>query len=629
MTKQEHPADLSAEVQRYLGQYRAEYLQEKVFELFLKPAYWDRLSDSRPCLIVGGRGTGKTTTLKQLAYEGQYRSHGLDMKAWKTLGLYWRVETNVTSAFQGARLSDEDWVRIFSHFVNLHFVELLVTFVDWRRKTTGIETRLDPNYLRQTCIALSIKETTDFDIFSKLINDELLHFEASINGFYDSSVKMNSSMLGRPVSKMVAAVLADETLDASAITFCIDEYENLFPYQQKVLNTLIKHVGDAGYTFKIGMRQNGLHERSTLSPSEYLVEPADFVRINIEDEIKKSGFNHFAALVCNERLAKIAAATDTKPILIDALLPSLSSNSEALLLGADRIRSGVRDRLAEENAPPHLMQAFDSMNAYEVSFVEYWSKSQGMSESEVLLESVSKPSEWKTRIGNHGYAMLFSIRSGRRGISKYYSGLSTFVLLADGNIRFLLYLVTEALLRHINDGGVLSSPVSAENQTLAAEAVGERIVLELAGLDRRGTQLTRLVLGLGRVFGVMARQPFGHAPEISQFRIDDQNENAEVIELLQAGVMHNALVGFTGDKMAGNSAETKALDYQMHPIFAPFFVYSPRRKRRMILASNEFLGLASTESSKYIRALLKKTSRNVDVEIPTQLSLFSEYFDGK
>ena len=619
-------ANLSAEVQRHLGQYRAEYLRDGVFESFLQPSYWDRLLDSRPSLIIGGRGTGKTSTLKQLAYEGQYQSHGADMENWNALGLYWRIQTNLTAAFQGERISSQDWVRIFSHYVNLHFVGMLSSFVTWRETTLGIQTALDSEQLRRTCIALSMPEAGSFEEFSIQISDELIRFEAAINGPGERLTAGTLSMLGRPISTMVAAVLADKTLASPTITFCLDEYENFEPYQQRVINTLVKHVGDAHYTFKIGMRKNGLHDRATLSMSEYLTEPADFVSIDIEEEIKRGGFSDFAASICNERMRRIDGTDESTPT-IKELLPELSVASELALLGAEGVRSDLRLRLLDEKVSNSLLMHFDQMSDTDACFVDFWSKAQTETPGTVLAQAASRPTEWKTRVGNHGYAMLFSLRSGKRGISKYYCGWNTFVQLADGNIRFLLFLVTESLIRHIGEGKRLIMPVSAETQTHAAQAVGERIVLELAGLDKRGTQLTRLVLGLGRVFGIMARDPFGHTPEITQFRIDQKSDN-DVRELLLAGVMHSALIRFSGDKMASGSAETKDFDYQMHPIYAPFFVYSHRSKRRMTLSVGDFLGLAGPESHTYIKSLLNKTHRQYDPEVPEQMALFSEYYNG-
>ena len=58
--------------------YRAEYLKEAVYELFARPAYFPELETPRPCVLIGGRGTGKTTVLKCLSYDGKYALEARD-----------------------------------------------------------------------------------------------------------------------------------------------------------------------------------------------------------------------------------------------------------------------------------------------------------------------------------------------------------------------------------------------------------------------------------------------------------------------------------------------------------------------------------------------------------------------
>ena len=57
-----------------------------------------------------------------------------------------------------------------------------------------------------------------------------------------------------------------------------------------------------------------------------------------------------------------------------------------------------------------------------------------------------------------------------------------------------------------------------------------------------------------------------------------------------AAVMHLALVRSSGTKLSEQAA-TQEYDYWLHPIFAPFFIYSYRRKRKMQLDMNLLEGL--------------------------------------
>lgn len=61
------------------GSYRAEWLKDDIFKLFAEPSYFTALQDNRPCVLEGGRGTGKTTVLRGLSYQGQYELHQNDI----------------------------------------------------------------------------------------------------------------------------------------------------------------------------------------------------------------------------------------------------------------------------------------------------------------------------------------------------------------------------------------------------------------------------------------------------------------------------------------------------------------------------------------------------------------------
>ena len=86
------------------GSYKAEWLKEQMFDLFTEPAYFPELVTQRPCMLIGGRGTGKTTVLRSLSYEGQFALKGHvehDIPTWPYYGFYYRVNTNRVTAFRG------------------------------------------------------------------------------------------------------------------------------------------------------------------------------------------------------------------------------------------------------------------------------------------------------------------------------------------------------------------------------------------------------------------------------------------------------------------------------------------------------------------------------------------------
>src|SRR5690349_6882263 len=88
---------LEEQLSQLFGSYKAEWLKEHMFELFTEPSYFPELTTSRPCMLLGGRGTGKTTVLRSLSYEGQFALKGRNpshIAGWSFFGVYHRVNTN-------------------------------------------------------------------------------------------------------------------------------------------------------------------------------------------------------------------------------------------------------------------------------------------------------------------------------------------------------------------------------------------------------------------------------------------------------------------------------------------------------------------------------------------------------
>ena len=147
---------------------------------------------------------------------------------------------------------------------------------------------------------------------------------------------------------------------------------------------------------------------------------------------------------------------------------------------------------------------------------------------------------------------------------------------------------------------------------------------ELEGVDVNGALLTKLVLGLGRVFQIMAREPSDHTPEVTQFDLSpDQPLSAEVIELLRTGVMHLALVRYSSTKLAGQGFGD--YDYALHPIYAAFFEYSYRKKRKMRLHGERLVELTQSPSAA-IASILQDQNREVRYDFPEQLKLFEDFY---
>jgi hypothetical protein len=606
--------------------YRAEALKDRLFDLFTEPSYFPELETSQACMLVGGRGTGKTTVLRALSYEGQYALRGRDKKAittWPYYGLFYRVNTNRVTAFQGEELSKAEWILLFAHYFNMVMCDLALKFMEWFQLHEPDAQKLSERSCRKVAASLHLPDVTTPHELSDCLEIQRIRFEAYINNVVDGPRPL-LSMQSAPIDTLFEAMKDLPQFRGKNFFFLIDEYENFQPYQQRVVNTLIKHAGEL-YTFKIGVKELGLKRRATLNEAEQLYSPADYSEINIAEKLKGEFFKRFALTVCNERLSQITV--NGAEIIRDfrVALPGLPEDDEAIMLGVSKKVAAMKRDLRRRVTPEELA-VVDEMPPLQAYLIYFWAKGSGRPIDVELRDFLSNRGEWETRYGNYKHALLFTLKRRKPGLRKYYAGWDVFTQLTGNNIRYILELAVQSLLLHLQRGASLSEPVPPEVQTEAAQAIGKKNLLQLEGLSVHGAYLTKLILGLGRIFETMAADAFGHSPEVTQFYLSDTTIPSEVKQLLESAVMHSALLRSPGNKLTASN-DTREFDYSVHPIFSAFFVFSYRRKRKMALTSDDLLGLVKSHR-KTIKDVLARTQRDDSLPLPDQLKLFGMYYHG-
>jgi len=608
------------------GSYRAEWLKGKIYDFFTEPSYFTALKDNRPCVLQGGRGTGKTTVLKGLSYQGQYALHDSNINRFddsEFIGIYYRINTNHVRAFVGGGIDTEKWQKIFGHYFNLIICREILNFIEWHKGQSSNDKILSPHVCKLISKSLLIREEcNNFQQLLELIETNMYEFQAKINNIAECS-SIELSMSGDPIKIVTEHAVDLDQFNNKMFYILIDEYENLENNQQQLINTLIKHNTEF-YTFKIGVRELGWRIKHTLNKNELLHDPADYVLINIEQKLtEESDFSDFAMKVCQPRIQKLIDEESTKFTIEESLL-SLPYEEEAIKLKVketDLYNEYLK--LSEEE----ILEIKDLPSLY-IYFIFYWASIHFVNRKDIVLDYSKNKKKWNIRYNSYKYEMLFKIRKGRGmvGIQKYYSGWNTYIKLANGNIRYLMELVYRAYEKHISAGSDLQNPVSFEDQTIAAQDIGLKNLMELEGLWKNGAQLTKLLLGFGRIFNVLACEQVKSRPELVQFSISGST-SSECDEILNAAVMNLALIRMPGNKLSDQNT-TRDYIYAIHPIFAPYFVFSYRRKRNMNITDSELLGVIN-DPKKYIKSILAKSNiKESEInELPSQLLLFEEYYN--
>jgi len=612
---------LQEQLSNLFGSYKAEWLKEDIFNLFAEPSYLPELTTLRPCILVGGRGTGKTTVLRGLSYQGQFALLGNNKESiqdWSYIGLYHRVNTNRVSAFKGPEINEQNWIKLFSHYFNILACELMTDFLKWYLDMFPDSPNLATYDIKAITNSLNIETAKDTEELRKNLQLAKIQFEAHVNSIGDG-IPSKLSMPGAPIEIMASSILKLKQFSNKKFYILLDEYENLENYQQQIVNTLIKHTTES-HTFKIGVREIGWRVKTTMNPKEVLNSPADYVMINIAEKLQGGNFEDFARTVCNRRLEKLNIGINGSFDVKDTLV-GLSDLEEADMLGLAVKTKRIKTKLQQE-----LGICLTEYNELQIYFLAMWAKNQDISLKEAYMDSIKDKHKWEERYQNYKHALLYTIRQKKTGINKYYAGWDTFVKLAGDNIRYLMELVEQSFLANLLVGNEITTAISPKIQTEVAKKVARKNLFELEGLSTDGARIIKLIFGLGRIFETLAKSYFKHAPELNQFNVTDSSEESTgtVEELLKSSVMNLAILRSVGSKLNTPKETRGEFDYMIHPIFAPFFGYSYRKKRKISLTTDEIIQLIHNHR-KTIDTILKRYK--VEAQINSQELLFN--FEGQ
>lgn len=272
----------------------------------------DLVSSVTPIIIEGARGSGKTMILKHLSFFCQKETFSpnkiLDSIARAGyLGVYFRYSADYNTLF------------------------------DSLNRDTQYREALFDNYF-QLCISLEIARvlcSLDEEISSKdkenlysslanILDEKNINGSTSFAGWIERSIRMQDDIIRKSqyteyyelknvVPKTflfdVIALIQKSIPQLSHTMFIItiDEYENVGDYQ-RVINTYIKQMeGKGNYTFRIGVRPEGIRDYVTNISDEFLQEGRDYIRkqLIITSDDRTANYRNFVKNVIDKRLSMV------------------------------------------------------------------------------------------------------------------------------------------------------------------------------------------------------------------------------------------------------------------------------------------------------------------------------------
>ena len=119
------------------SEYREEQVKVNVFDYFVTPSFFDQFYDTKPLLIYGSRGSGKTTLFKALTLSEAKDAEGY-LNENNYIGIYYRIDLNIMASFCGSGLDETQWSKLFSHYficsINYELIRQIIDIKDALRK---------------------------------------------------------------------------------------------------------------------------------------------------------------------------------------------------------------------------------------------------------------------------------------------------------------------------------------------------------------------------------------------------------------------------------------------------------------------------------------------------------------
>jgi len=657
----------SIDLRNALSKNRAEELGEDVWLHFVIPPFFEQLglkTARKSQVIIGGRGCGKTMLLRYLSHHSVFSPKRVEIpeKDLEHIGLYWRADTQFTSVMNKRGLETDVWQSAFAHMaavvLGIEVLDSLYTIANSKSLSLNASHLRQLNFKRIKAFAPFLPD----DIFElKACLEEMFwKFETWVNNIRSS--EQISFLPGIPFVKALIEEIQRQIPNLKSSTFFVymDEYENLCEYQQRLVNTWLKH-SQSPLIFNLAMKRNAFETKETTG-LESISHIHDYRQHDLDDYFTEPNAGAFFAeiLFLNLHLAGVDQTSIDIDDLRDpnklqkrthkeycekitkaaeALLPALKDEELAMEVFRNktlsRILEGRIKQALENRRWKHNSRQFWVSDNPQATIIMPALISRMGNKYEDLLDEISnlknkKDNKFTGRtnwIHNNFIGCLLQLYQPYNRTCPFYAGFKTFLQLSRGNIRHFLELCNKSI-NTIEPDLKNSAFINPHQQAEAAHRASTAFLGEVKSFGPYGSRLHTFLLWLGSLFALAHSRPTQSETEQSHFSVvkGSIDLDSESYKFLLEASKWSVLIEEEGTKKK-DKLEPESIQYVLNPIYAPYFHISYRKKRRLEIRSDDLKTLIDgnyDEVRRFLKRMSDKWKLNSAEMEPTLFSHLNE-----
>ncbi len=590
---------------KQINEFWVDFPGDKGFDSLAKP------TSTMPLIIKGGKGSGKTHLMRHYSFQLQQLRHpdniakGIQSDGY--LGTYLKLGGLNTKRFSGKKIDDDEWLHIFAYYLDIWLSQLLIdniinTFPDAKIKNEeSICTKITQLFDQEITLEdMSLKSLSSF------LHKSLREIDLKVNNclWEPLNIKILSSpgrlIFGIP--KIIAANVNE--LQETIFVYLVDELENLFEFQQKYIQTLIREK-ELPCSIKIGARSHGIKTYETLAAGEFNKEGSEFELIILEFKIRETkNYEDFAKKLCIKRL-KAEGYISNSNADSNCSLDNFFNEVEAYAATDNivNVDSGIEGKVIKklsQQLQKHKLQkympkilnnlCYEDMPLIEKAavycFYNDWSKNftaEDIAEkltfaSEMIVEEVTnylngaRSNNRISRALDHYKIDFISQLTPNQKKRELYSGLKNIIKISDGFPRNLLTIFKHIFVYAEFNGErpFEEGKISKKSQVEGILEATEWFVNDARMTGRDGNRLKIAISRLSEIFRLnrMADKP--RECSLITFSVNEENISPESKRLIEIATQWSLLLG---DNKGRKDRNSKRIDpkYKLNYMLSPYW----------------------------------------------------------